>query len=55
MADDRHNPANNSTDLEDLEESYSTHGPKCPKCGTEYTPDEGFYYDQSGYELDCDE
>lgn len=30
-------------------------GPECPKCNQVFTADEGFMYDESGYELDCDE
>lgn len=27
----------------------------CPYCHHAFSPDEGSYYDQNGYELDCDE
>ena len=29
-------------------------GPMCPACGLQFTCDENFYFDQNGYELDCD-
>lgn len=29
--------------------TYSTSGPKCPYCGFQITPDEGFYYDENKY------
>ena len=30
-------------------------GPKCPFCGTVYTADDPMYYDEQGFEDDCDE
>ena len=36
--------------------SYSLDGPKCPKCGFIFTPDEGYYYDNNRYTSDkCQE
>lgn len=35
--------------------TYSTDGPTCPGCGSEYTPDETWYYEQGGYKITCDE
>jgi hypothetical protein len=36
-------------------EGFSTEGPVCPCCGSQRTPDEASYYDESGFELECDE
>lgn len=35
--------------------SFSTDGPVCPCCNAKWTTDETFYFDESGYELTCDE
>lgn len=35
-------------------EGWSTNGPVCPFCDNEITPDEAHYYDESGYDLECD-
>lgn len=35
-------------------QEWSTDGPVCPHCSVLITPDENFFYDQSGYRLDCD-
>lgn len=29
-------------------------GPECPKCGACWTADEGYFYDEDGFELECD-
>ena len=34
--------------------TYSTDGPECPHCGRQYTPDEPHYFDESGFEIECD-
>lgn len=34
--------------------TWSTDGPICPECRTEYVTDEAFYFDQSGYTIECD-
>ena len=35
---------------------YSDEGPMCPHCGTLYTPDEPFFYDEMRFtRMDCDE
>jgi transposase-like protein len=37
-------------------ETYSNQGPQCPYCDRQYTADDSFYYDESGYtEETCDE
>jgi uncharacterized Zn finger protein len=33
----------------------STEGPVCPWCSALWTTDEAFYFDENGYELECDE
>lgn len=33
-------------------ETISTDGPECPKCGFTFTPDEGHYFDQNQYTED---
>lgn len=39
-----------------VERSFSTDGPKCPKCGFTFTPDESHYYDEHRYtEDECQE
>jgi hypothetical protein len=39
-----------------MKSSYSSDGPKCPKCGFTFTPDEGVYYDELRYtEDECQE
>jgi hypothetical protein len=35
--------------------TFSTGGPECPGCGRTYTPDEAWYFDETGFDLDCDE
>ena len=42
------------TPVEELEETYSTEGPMCPGCGAETCADEASYYDERGYEIECD-
>ena len=32
--------------------TYSTEGPKCPHCGSQFTADESFFYDETGYTED---
>jgi hypothetical protein len=32
----------------------SDDGPVCPGCGRQFTTDEPSYYDESGFELECD-
>lgn len=36
-------------------EEYSQEGPVCPCCKHLWATDEGFYFDESGYELTCDD
>jgi DNA-directed RNA polymerase subunit RPC12/RpoP len=39
-----------------LLKTYSTEGPRCPYCSSQFTADEGCYYDESNYtEQECDE
>ena len=39
-------------------ETYSNEGPKCPYCGRQYIPDEGYYFDEQNYDeetcADCE-
>lgn len=39
----------------ELEPSWSTEGPVCPGCGQMWRPDEASYFDERGFELECDE
>lgn len=32
-----------------LNETFSSEGPQCPYCGSQFTADEGFFYDESQY------
>ena len=32
---------------------YNTDGPECPKCGTIWKPDDSYYYDERGFDLEC--
>ncbi len=34
------------------EETYSTEGPQCPHCRTQFTADEAHYFDESNYTED---
>jgi ribosomal protein L37AE/L43A len=37
-------------------ETFSSHGPECPKCGFTFTPDDSIYYDENRYtEDECPE
>lgn len=36
-----------------VKSDFSNVGPKCPHCGYVQTPDENFYFNQDGYDLDC--
>jgi transposase-like protein len=47
-------PLDTHEDAASVEPSFSTDGPTCPHCKATYTPDEGFYFDQNGYEMECD-
>lgn len=38
-----------------VKRAYSTQGPVCPFCERMFTPDENYYFDENGYDLDCDE
>jgi len=39
-----------------LRETHEGEGPKCPCCGRQYTADEPFYFDETGYtEETCDD
>ena len=42
------------TPVEELEETCSTDGPVCPSCGAKTCVDEASYYDERGYEIECD-
>jgi hypothetical protein len=35
--------------------AYSTEGIECPFCGHVFAPDEPQYYDESGYDFECDD
>ena len=39
----------------DAKTAFNTDGVECPFCGHVSVPDEAFYYNQSGYVLDCGE
>lgn len=36
-------------------QKFSPDGPICPHCGWLCTPDEAFYYNETGYDLECGE
>lgn len=35
-------------------QEYSTEGPVCPFCQVVFTPDENYFYNESGFVMDCD-
>jgi hypothetical protein len=35
--------------------TFSTDGPKCPYCGWQDRPDDSFYYNESGFVMQCEE
>ena len=37
-----------------VKRAYSNDGPVCPFCHQLITPDENFYFNEYGYDLDCD-
>jgi hypothetical protein len=38
------------------EETYETgEGPRCPFCGQQWTADDAIYFDEDGFDADCDE
>jgi transposase-like protein len=40
---------------EELEEYSNGDGPICPSCKRQYVADEGFYYNDRGFEMECDQ
>lgn len=34
-------------------ERYNRDGPECPYCGHVETIDEAFYYDETGFDIEC--
>jgi hypothetical protein len=37
-----------------VKRTTSLDGPVCPFCGFSYTLDEAFYFNESGYDLECE-
>jgi hypothetical protein len=44
-----------TTPPEELEPSWSAEGPLCPGCGAKWRADEASYFNENGFELECDE
>ena len=36
-----------------IKRSINSDGPECPFCGELITPDENFFYNEYGYQLEC--
>jgi hypothetical protein len=38
-----------------MSDKWSTDGPICPSCGYLHKPDDGHFYNESGFDMNCGE